>query len=82
MNQAQMAQSMEKSESWVNRLKHAYEFALQFVEYVDDEEHAEQMAAKYFSTLEELSRRRSSALSFVSTVIRLTIVCAMMFSKW
>lgn len=57
MNQAQMAQSMEKSESWVNRLKHAYEFALQFVEYVD-EENAEKLAAKYFSTLEELSKAK------------------------
>jgi hypothetical protein len=57
MNQAQMAQAMEKSESWVNRLKHAYEFALQFVEYVD-EENAEKLAAKYFSTLEELSKAK------------------------
>lgn len=57
MNQAQMAQYMEKSESWVNRLKHAYEFALQFVEHVDDE-NAEQLAAEHFSTLEEVSKAR------------------------
>ena len=57
MNQAQMAQYMEKSESWVNRLKHAYEFALRFVEYVD-EENAEQIAATKFSTLEEVSKAK------------------------
>jgi hypothetical protein len=57
MNQAQMAQYMEKSESWVNRLKHAYEFALQFVEYVDDD-HAEKLAAVNFSILEEVSKAK------------------------
>lgn len=57
MNQAQMAQYMEKSESWVNRLKHAYEFALQFVEHVDDD-NAEQLAAQHFSTLEEVSKAK------------------------
>ena len=57
MNQAQMAQYMEKSESWVNRLKHAYEFALQFVEHVD-EGNAEQLAAANFSTLEEISKAK------------------------
>ena len=57
MNQAQMAQYMEKSESWVNRLKHAYEFALHFVEYVD-EDNAEQIAAAKFSTLEEVSKAK------------------------
>lgn len=57
MNQAQMAQFMQKSESWVTRLKNAYEFALQFVEYVD-EENAEQLAAANFSTLEEVSKAK------------------------
>jgi hypothetical protein len=57
MNQAQMAQAMEKSESWVNRLKTAYEFALKFVEYIDDD-NAERLAAEHFSTLEELSKAK------------------------
>ena len=58
MNQAQMAQYMEKSESWVNRLKNAYEFAMKFVEHVDDE-NAEQLAAANFSTLEEISKAKT-----------------------
>ena len=57
MNQAQMAQHMEKSESWVNRLKNAYEFAQKFVEHVDGEG-AEQLAVSNFSTLEEISKAK------------------------
>jgi len=57
MNQAQMAQYMEKSLAWVNRLKNAYEFALQFIEHVDDE-NAEQLAARNFSVLEEISKAK------------------------
>lgn len=58
MNQAQMAQYMEKSESWVNRLKHAYEFSLQFVEYIDDEAEGPKLAAANFSILEEASKAK------------------------
>lgn len=58
MNQAQMAQFMEKSESWVNRLKHAYEFSLQFVEYIDDETEGPKLAATNFSILEEASKAK------------------------
>ncbi|WP_027530111.1 hypothetical protein [Bradyrhizobium sp. WSM3983] len=57
MNQAQMAQYMEKSESWVNRLKNAYEFSLQFIEHIDDE-NGPKIAAKSFSILEELSKAK------------------------
>ena len=57
MNQAQMAQHMEKSESWVNRLKNAYEFAQKFVEHVDGDG-AEQLAVTNFSTLEEISKAK------------------------
>jgi hypothetical protein len=57
MNQAQMAQFMEKSLAWVNRLKNAYEFALQFIEHLDGED-AEQLAANNFSVLEEVSKAK------------------------
>lgn len=58
MNQAQMAQYMEKSESWVNRLKNAYEFALRFVEHIDEPD-GEQLAASNFSVLEEISKAKT-----------------------
>lgn len=60
MNQAQMARFMEKSESWVNRLKSAYEFARHFIDYVDAEEvgiePTEKFVVKRFSILEEISK--------------------------
>lgn len=58
MNGAQLAQYMQKSESWVNRLKNAYEFALQFVEHVDGDG-AERLAAANFSILEEISKAKT-----------------------
>jgi len=50
-----MARHMQKSESWVSRLKDAYEFARRFVEYVDSPD-AERLAVEHFSTLEEISK--------------------------
>lgn len=58
MNQAQLAESMGKSESWVTRLKNAYEFALKFVEHSDGEENPRRLAAEKFSVLEEISKAR------------------------
>jgi hypothetical protein len=58
MNQAQLAENMGKSESWVARLKSAYEFALKFVEHVDDDANPRKLAAEKFSTLEEISKAR------------------------
>lgn len=58
MNQAALAESMGKSESWVARLKSAYEFALKFVEHVDDDPNPRKLAAEKFSTLEEISKAR------------------------
>src|SRR2546425_1231464 len=55
MTVRQLAQHMGKSDSWVSRLKDAYEFARRFVEYVDSDE-AEKIAARHFSTLEEISK--------------------------
>lgn len=55
MNATEMARYMEKSTSWVTRLRDAYKFARKFVEYVDTED-AERMAAEHFSTLEEISK--------------------------
>lgn len=50
-----LARHMGKSESWVSRLKDAYEFARRFVEYVDSPD-AEKLAVEHFSTLEEISK--------------------------
>lgn len=58
MNQAQLAESMGKSESWVTRLKNAYEFALKFIEHSDGEENPLRLAAEKFSVLEEISKAR------------------------
>ncbi|MEM1040588.1 MAG: hypothetical protein AAGI12_14085 [Pseudomonadota bacterium] len=57
MNGAQLARYMGKSEAWVNRLKHAFEFALKFMDHVDNED-AATLASKNFSTLEEISRAK------------------------
>lgn len=58
MNQATLAENMGKSESWVARLKSAYEFALKFVEHVDDDLNPKKLAADKFSVLEEISKAR------------------------
>lgn len=50
-----LAQHMGKSDSWVSRLKDAYEFARRFVEHVDSDD-AEKIAVSNFSTLEEISK--------------------------
>jgi len=50
-----LARHMGKSESWVSRLKDAYEFARRFVEHVDAPD-AEKLAVEHFSTLEEISK--------------------------
>jgi hypothetical protein len=63
MNQAQMARYMEKSLAWVNRLKSAYEFSLQFMEHIDEErigdKTLEQFTAENFSVLEEISKAKT-----------------------
>lgn len=58
MNQTTLAENMGKSESWVARLKSAYEFALKFVEHVDDDPNPKKLAADKFSVLEEISKAR------------------------
>ncbi|WP_275788211.1 hypothetical protein [Pararhizobium gei] len=59
MNVTEMAQHMEKSVSWVQRLRDAYTFAHAYVEYVDQEGGAgERVAAEKFSVLEEISKAR------------------------
>lgn len=60
MNVTQMAAYMERSVSWVLRLKDAYVFALAYVRYVDEEEgEGERVAADRFSILEEMSKART-----------------------
>lgn len=59
MNQTTLAENMGKSESWVARLKSAYEFALKFVEHVDDDPNPKKLAAEKFSVLEEISKARA-----------------------
>lgn len=53
-----MARHMEKSVSWVQRLRDAYEFGRHFVEHVDSDD-AEQIAVEEFSVLEEISKAAS-----------------------
>lgn len=55
MNATEMARYMEKSVSWVTRLRDAYKFARKFVEHVDSDD-AERMAGDRFSVLEEISK--------------------------
>ena len=50
-----IAGHMGKSTSWASRLRDAYTFAKQFVEFVDDNG-AEKLALDHFSTLEEISK--------------------------
>lgn len=59
MNITQMAQYMEKSVSWVLRLKDAYSFAQAYIDFVDTEDgEGEKTAATQFSILEEMSKAR------------------------
>lgn len=51
----ELSRHMGKSDSWVSRLKDAYEFARRFVEFADSDD-AETLAVQYFSTLEEISK--------------------------
>lgn len=57
MNVAQLAQNLEKSTSFVQRMRDAAEFAHKFVEHVDSDEGV-RLAAENFSVLEELSKAR------------------------
>ena len=50
-----MAAHMGKSTSWASRLRDAYRFAKQFVDWVDSPD-AEKLALDHFSTLEEISK--------------------------
>lgn len=59
MNVTEMSQHMEKSVSWVQRLRDAYTFAHAYVDYVDEEGgQGEKIAAEKFSVLEEASKSR------------------------
>lgn len=59
MNVTEMAQHMEKSISWVQRLRDAYTFAHAYVEHVDEDGGmGEKIAAEKFSVLEEISKAR------------------------
>lgn len=58
MNITQMAQFMEKSVSWVQRLRDAFAFAQAYIDHVDDDGEAEKTAATKFSILEEISKAR------------------------
>ena len=56
MTVSQLANYMGKSNSWVSRLKNAYEFAQKFVDHLVDDPAAQRIAAREFSTLEEISK--------------------------
>jgi hypothetical protein len=58
MNQSQLAASFGKSEAYVTRYKHAYEFALKFIEHISDDPNPPKHAADKFSILEEVSKAR------------------------
>lgn len=59
MNVTEMSQHMEKSVSWVQRLRDAYAFAHAYVDYVDEPDgEGERIAAEKFSVLEEASKAR------------------------
>lgn len=59
MNVTEMAQHMEKSVSWVQRLRDAYAFAHAYVDHVDEADgQGEKIAAEKFSVLEEASKAR------------------------
>lgn len=60
MNVTEMAQHMEKSVSWVQRLRDAYAFAHAYVDYVDEVDgQGEKIAAEKFSVLEEMSKAKT-----------------------
>lgn len=52
---SELAKWMGKSDSWVSRLRTAYGFAQQFVEYLDTSD-AQELAFKNFSILEEIAK--------------------------
>lgn len=58
------AEELDKSEAWVSRYKIAYEFALKFIEYFDDEHNPDErqrpsyIAKERFSQLEEICRAK------------------------
>ena len=56
--QTRLAEQMGKSASWVNRLLHAYTFALKYVDHFDDD-HAEKEAIEHFSILEEIAKSKA-----------------------
>ena len=55
MSVAELARHMGKSQSWVSRLKDAYEFGMTYVHHFDDAD-AMREAIQEFSTLEEISK--------------------------
>jgi len=55
MSVADLARHMGKSQSWVSRLKDAYQFGMMYVQHFDDPD-AQKEAIKHFSTLEEISK--------------------------
>lgn len=57
MSVSDLARHMDKSPSWVSRLKDAYQFAEKFVEHVDSPD-VHRIAVDHFSTLEEISKSR------------------------
>lgn len=59
MNQTELAASVAKSLAWVTRYRSAYEFAMKFVEHVDNEDNPRRLAAEKFSVLEEISKART-----------------------
>jgi hypothetical protein len=64
MNMTEMASHMGRHLSWVQRLRDAYRFAMEFVDQSDDhpdlepEQRAERIAWEHFSTLEEISKAK------------------------
>ena len=63
MNQATLAENMGRTAGWLSKLKGAYEFALKFIEHLEenpdpDEPNPRKLAAEKFSILEEISKAR------------------------
>lgn len=56
MSAVDMARHMEKSLSWVTRLRDAYAFAKKFEDHIDDGDEGRKLTAEVFSTLEEISK--------------------------
>jgi putative cofactor-binding repeat protein len=55
MTLKELADEMQKSVSWVSRLKDAYDFAAEYVDHFDDDD-AVRQAVSNFSVLEEISK--------------------------